>query len=138
MTPVPTKLTLHRTSRVLDVIYDDGQSFQLPAELMRVYSPSAEVKGHGPGQEKLVWGKRDVGIERIEPVGGYAIRPVFDDGHDSGLFGWPLLHELCTEQDRLWRSYEARLDEAGVGRDAGVRSLDSVVRQYSPKGSKPA
>ena len=138
MIPVPIKLTLHRSSRVLDVIYEDGQTYQVPAELMRVYSPSAEVKGHGPGQEKLVWGKRGVGIDRIEPVGGYAIRPVFDDGHDSGLFGWGLIHELCTDQARLWQAYEARLEEAGVGRDPGVRSLDSVVRQYTPKGSKPA
>ncbi|WP_348672032.1 DUF971 domain-containing protein [uncultured Abyssibacter sp.] len=136
MIPVPTKLTLHRASRVLDVTYDDGSTYSIPAELMRVYSPSAEVKGHGPGQEKLVWGKRSVGIEHIEAVGSYAIRPVFDDGHDSGLYGWQLLHEFCMNQDALWQNYLARLDAAGVGRDPGVRTLDSVVKQYNPNAGK--
>ena len=137
MIPVPTNLTLHRASRVLDVTYDDGATYSIPAELMRVYSPSAEVRGHGPGQEKLVWGKRNVGIDHIEAVGSYAIRPVFDDGHDSGLYGWPLLHEFCMQQDALWQDYNERLDAAGVGRDPGVRTLDSVVKQYTPTAGKP-
>ena len=116
MIPVPTKLTLHRASRVLDVIYEDGQTFQVPAELMRVYSPSAEVKGHGPGQEKLVWGKRGVAIERIEPVGGYAIRPVFDDGHDSGLYSWRVLRHLGEQAETVWAAYLEALKAKGLSR----------------------
>ena len=116
-TPQPVALTLHQASRVLEVGYDDGSVFRIPFELMRVYSPSAEVQGHGPGQEVLQTGKRHVGIEHIETVGHYAVQPTFSDGHDSGLFTWDYLYKLGAEQTQLWARYDARLAEAGVGRD---------------------
>jgi DUF971 family protein len=116
--PQPTSLTLHQRSRVLEVGFDDGKTFRIPFELMRVYSPSAEVQGHGPGQEVLQTGKRDVSIVELEPVGHYAVKPVFSDGHDSGLYSWDLLYRLGERQDELWRDYERRLAEAGVDRDA--------------------
>ena len=115
--PQPTALTVHQASRLLEVAYDDGAVFRIPFELMRVYSPSAEVQGHGPGQEVLQTGKRMVGIDAIEPVGHYAVQPRFSDGHDSGIFSWAYLYRLGAEQDALWARYEARLTEAGVGRD---------------------
>ena len=115
--PQPTALTVHQASRLLEVAYDDGAVFRIPFELMRVYSPSAEVQGHGPGQEVLQTGKRMVGIDAIEPVGHYAVQPRFSDGHDSGIFSWAYLYRLGAEQDALWARYEARLAEAGVGRD---------------------
>lgn len=117
-TPNPTLLTVHQTSRLLEVGFDDGRTFRIPFELLRVYSPSAEVQGHGPGQETLQTGKRHVGIVSIEPVGHYAVQPTFDDGHDSGLFTWEYLYRLGSEQDALWALYEQRLAEAGVDRDA--------------------
>ena len=117
-TPLPTALTVHQASRVLEVSFDDGATFRIPFELMRVYSPSAEVQGHGPGQEVLQTGKRDVTITDIEAVGHYAVQPRFSDGHDSGIFSWDLLYRLGEEQDALWRRYEQRLAEAGVDRDA--------------------
>ncbi len=115
--PQPTALTVHQASRQLEVAYDDGAVFRIPFELMRVYSPSAEVQGHGPGQEVLQTGKRTVGIDALEPVGHYAVQPRFSDGHDSGIFSWDYLYRLGAEQDALWARYEARLAEAGVGRD---------------------
>jgi DUF971 family protein len=116
-TPTPTDITVHQQSRVLEIAFSDGACFRIPFELMRVYSPSAEVMGHGPGQEVLQTGKREVGISALEPVGHYAIRPQFSDGHDSGLFSWDYLYQLGAEQDKLWADYEARLAAAGVGRD---------------------
>ena len=116
-TPQPTALTLHQASRVLEVGFDDGAVFRIPFELMRVHSPSAEVQGHGPGQETLQTGKRDVGISQIEMVGHYAVQPTFTDGHDTGLFTWGLLYKLGSEQADLWARYEQRLAEAGVTRD---------------------
>jgi DUF971 family protein len=116
-TPQPTALTVHQASRQLEVAYDDGAVFRIPFELMRVYSPSAEVQGHGPGQEVLQTGKRQVGIDAIEPVGHYAVQPRFSDGHDTGIFSWSYLYRLGAEQDALWQRYEERLAEAGVGRD---------------------
>ena len=115
--PLPQSLTVHAASRVLEVGYSDGQTFRLPFELLRVYSPSAEVQGHGPGQEVLQTGKREVGIDNIEQVGNYAIKPFFSDGHESGLFTWNYLYELGQNQDTLWRAYLARLEAAGVDRD---------------------
>ncbi|MDH0200373.1 DUF971 domain-containing protein [Comamonas aquatica] len=115
--PLPQSLTVHAASRVLEVGYSDGQTFRLPFELLRVYSPSAEVQGHGPGQEVLQTGKREVGIDNIEQVGNYAIKPFFSDGHESGLFTWNYLYELGQNQDTLWRDYLARLEAAGVDRD---------------------
>jgi DUF971 family protein len=124
-TPNPSSLTVHQRSRVLEVGFDDGSSFRLPFELLRVYSPSAEVQGHGPGQEVLQTGKRDVGIVAIEPVGHYAVQPQFSDGHQSGIFTWAYLHHLGTRQAELWRRYEERLREAGVGRDAPMPAAGS-------------
>lgn len=115
--PTPTALTVHGQSRVLEVAFSDGASFKIPFELMRVYSPSAEVKGHGPGQETLQTGKREVTIEALEPVGNYAVKPVFSDGHQSGLFSWDYLYHLGAEQSRLWDDYFQRLQAAGVKRD---------------------
>lgn len=116
-TPNPTTLTVHQASRVLEVGFDDGQTFRIPFELLRVYSPSAEVQGHGPGQEVLQTGKRQVGITEIGAVGHYAVQPVFDDGHDSGIFTWSYLYHLGSNQAQLWADYEARLHQAGASRD---------------------
>jgi DUF971 family protein len=116
--PTPTALTVHGQSRVLEIGFSDGAQFRIPFELMRVYSPSAEVQGHGPGQETLQTGKREVTIEALEPVGNYAVKPVFSDGHDSGLFTWDYLYHLGAEQSRLWDEYTQRLQAAGVERDA--------------------
>jgi DUF971 family protein len=117
-TPQPESLTVHGASRVLEVGFSDGKRFRIPFELMRVYSPSAEVQGHGPGQEVLQTGKRDVGIVQLEPVGNYAVKPVFSDGHDSGIFSWDYLYFLGDKQGELWADYEKRLADAGVERDA--------------------
>jgi DUF971 family protein len=116
--PTPTALTVHGQSRQLEVSFSDGASFRIPFELLRIYSPSAEVQGHGPGQEVLQTGKREVRIEDIEPVGHYAVKPRFSDGHDSGLYTWPYLYALGRDQQRLWGDYLQRLQAAGVDRDA--------------------
>ena len=115
--PTPQAITVHELSRVLEVTFSDGATFRLPFELMRVYSPSAEVQGHGPGQEVLQTGKREVGLVGLEPVGNYAVKPVFSDGHESGIFSWDYPYELGATQDRLWTDYLARLDAAEVDRD---------------------
>jgi DUF971 family protein len=116
-TPRPTDITLHQASRVLEVTFDDGRAFSLPVEYLRVFSPSAEVRGHGPGQEVLQPGKREVGISAIEPVGVYAVKFVFTDGHDTGIYSWDYLHELGVKQESNWRSYLARIEQAGASRD---------------------
>jgi DUF971 family protein len=116
--PRPTALTVHQQSRVLEVGFDDGASFRIPFELMRVYSPSAEVQGHGPGQEVLQTGKREVSIDGLEAVGHYAVQPSFSDGHDSGIFSWEYLYYLGSQQEPLWAQYEERLAAAGQSRDA--------------------
>jgi DUF971 family protein len=115
---VPTELNYHKKSRVLDVAFGDEQPYRLSAEFLRVHSPSAEVRGHGPGQEVLQIGKEDVGIDRIEPVGNYAVRLYFDDGHDTGLYSWEELHRFCQHHDELWSDYLARLAAAGHRRKA--------------------
>ncbi|MFN7121461.1 MAG: gamma-butyrobetaine hydroxylase-like domain-containing protein [Hydrogenophaga sp.] len=117
-TPSPQSITLHQQSRVLEIGFSDGQEFKIPFELMRVYSPSAEVQGHGKGQEVLQTGKREVGVVALEPVGNYAVQPTFSDGHSSGIFSWDYLYFLGSKQDELWADYNARLSAAGVGRDA--------------------
>ena len=117
-TPHPTALTLHQASRVLEITYADGRTFRLPYEFLRVYSPSAEVRGHGPGQETLQVGKREVGISTVESVGHYAIRPTFTDGHDSGIYSWEYLYDLGDRHDDLWQRYLERLAQAGASRDA--------------------
>ena len=111
--PVPTEIRLRRTSRMLEVSFADGSRFELPFEYLRVHSPSAEVKGHGPGQEVLVLGKENVRVERVEPVGQYAVRLVFDDGHDSGLFTWKYLYELGLTHPHRWGEYQQRAQAAG-------------------------
>ena len=117
-TAQPTALTVHQASRVLEIAFDDGAAFRIPFELMRVYSPSAEVQGHGPGQEVLQTGKRDVGIDDLKSVGHYAVQPRFSDGHDTGIFSWPYLYHLGRDADELWQRYEQRLQAAGADRDA--------------------
>ena len=117
-TPAPVAMTVHGRSRVLEIEFAGGERFRIPFELMRVYSPSAEVQGHGPGQEVLQTGKRDVELVDLKPVGNYAVQPTFSDGHDSGIFSWDYLHFLGSRQDELWADYERRLKEAGVERDA--------------------
>ncbi len=116
--PTPQDLTVHSKSRVLEISFSDGQTFRIPFELMRVYSPSAEVQGHGPGQEVLQTGKREVELAGLEPVGNYGVKPTFSDGHDSGIYTWDYLYQLGAQQDRFWADYEARLQAAGVDRDA--------------------
>jgi DUF971 family protein len=115
-TPIPTELTLDRKRHVLGLSYGN-ESHELSFEFLRVHSPSAEVRGHGPGQEVLQVGKRAVDITELEPVGMYAVRPTFSDGHNSGIFSWDYLHKLCVEKDALWREYLGRLDRAGASRD---------------------
>lgn len=119
-TPTPTGITVHRQSRRLEIRFDSGEVFQLPFEFLRVHSPSAEVRGHGPGQEVLQLGKRDVDIVAIDPVGNYAIRPRFDDGHDSGLYSWDYLHMLGSQQDELWQKYLDELERTGGSRDPAL------------------
>ena len=117
-TPHPTALTVHTQSRVLEIGFDNGRTWRLPFELLRVYSPSAEVQGHGPGQETLQTGKRHVGIAAVEPVGNYALQIRFDDGHDTGIYTWELLYRLGDQQESLWTGYLQRLQAAGLDRDA--------------------
>lgn len=112
--PHPTALKLRTKSRLLEVAFDDGSTFELPFEYLRVHSPSAEVRGHGPGQETLQLGKHEVGITKLEPVGNYAVRIVFDDGHDTGLYTWAYLHELGRERTQKWQKYLDRLQELGI------------------------
>ncbi len=126
-TPLPTALTLHQASRQLEVGFDDGSTFRIPFELLRVYSPSAEVQGHGPGQEVLQTGKREVGIIGIEPVGHYAVQPTFSDGHDSGIFSWDYLYRLGSQQQDYWQRYLQRLAEAGVDRDAPMAAAGAAA-----------
>ncbi|MBX3604263.1 MAG: DUF971 domain-containing protein [Piscinibacter sp.] len=125
-TPQPTSITVHQQSRVLEVGFSDGQTFRIPFELMRVYSPSAEVQGHGPGQEVLQTGKREVDLTGLEPIGNYAVQPTFSDGHDSGIFSWDYLYFLGSEQDELWARYRQRLADAGVDRDAPMAAAPAA------------
>lgn len=117
--PTPTEIKLHQKSRVMEVSFSDGKTFRLSYEFLRVFSPSAEVRGHGPGQETLQAGKKDVDIVRLEPVGVYAVKPVFSDGHDSGLYSWDYLYSLGVNADALWQDYLQRLEAAGASREAG-------------------
>ncbi|MEO8675117.1 MAG: DUF971 domain-containing protein [Casimicrobiaceae bacterium] len=117
-TPIPTEIKLHQASRVLEIAFDDSRTFRLSYEFLRVYSPSAEVRGHGPGQEVLQIGKREIAIKEVEPVGRYAIRPSFSDGHDTGIYSWDYLYDLGDRQDELWQRYLDRMAAAGASRDA--------------------
>jgi DUF971 family protein len=114
---IPTGITLHQKSRVLEIGFSDGRTFRLPYEFLRVHSPSAEVRGHGPGQEVLQTGKRDVEIRSIEPVGSYAIQPAFSDGHSTGIYSWDYLYELGETQEELWARYLEKLKKAGASRE---------------------
>ena len=124
----PQSLTVHAKSRVLELVYLDGAHFRIPFELMRVYSPSAEVQGHGPGQEVLQTGKRAVEMTALAPVGNYAVQPSFSDGHDSGIFTWDYLYFLGSQQDELWREYEAKLAAAAL----------TATRRWLPRAAGPA
>lgn len=115
--PQPSEIKLHQASRVLEIAYADGRIFKLPCEFLRVYSPSAEVRGHGPGQEVLQIGKKDVAITQVEPVGNYAVQLTFSDGHDTGIYSWDLLYEYGARQDEMWRHYLKRMEEAGASRE---------------------
>lgn len=121
-TKTPTEIKLHQKSRILELSFEDGERFELTYEFLRVFTPSAEARGHGPGQEVLQFGKRDVGIERIEAVGNYAIRPVFSDGHESGLYSWDLLYNLGKNRDQLWQAYLDRLQREHRSREADESS----------------
>ena len=115
---IPTNVVVHQQSKVLELSYEDGSSYRLPFELLRVLSPSAEVQGHGPGQETLQTGKREVLIASLEPVGHYALKPTFSDGHDSGLYSWDYLYFLCENQEQVWKEHLDKLAAAGLERDA--------------------
>ena len=117
MSAVPTEIKLHQKSRVMEIAFDDGKTFRLPYEYLRVHSPSAEVRGHGPGQEVLQIGKQAVEISSMEPVGSYAVQPRFSDGHATGIYSWDYLYELGQNQDKLWKEYLAKLQAAGASRE---------------------
>ena len=131
----PSSIHLHRKSRVLDVAYADGTRYELPCEYLRVFSPSAEVRGHTGGEPTVVPGKRTVGIDKVEPVGSYAVRLVFDDGHNTGLYSWDVLEDLGTNQQRYWTRYLERLAEHGLSRDSAVTKLSALPP--APKKWKP-
>jgi len=118
--PQPTEIKLHQKSRLLEIAYADGSIFSLPCEFLRVYSPSAEVRGHGPGQEVLQVGKKDVEITRVEPVGSYAIQLTFSDGHDTGIYSWDLLYDYGRRQKEMWEHYLGRMAQAGASREAAT------------------
>lgn len=122
-TPTPTEIKLHQASRVMELTFSDGRQFRLPYEFLRVYSPSAEVRGHGPGQETLQVGKREVTIAEVEPIGHYAIRPKFSDGHDTGIYSWEYLYDLCARHETLWQKYLARVASAGASRDVDANAV---------------
>ncbi|SFD76502.1 DUF971 family protein [Thiohalospira halophila DSM 15071] len=126
--PTPTDIRLHQKSHVLEVAFDDGSRFEFPCEFLRVFSPSAEVQGHGPGQERLQWGKKNVNITSVQPVGNYAVQLYFDDGHDTGIYSWDLLYRFGVNQDEMWQDYLAKVEQAGVSRepvDAGAGAVDA-------------
>jgi DUF971 family protein len=127
-TPVPTEIKVHQKSRVMEITFSDGARFELPFEFLRVYSPSAEVRGHGPGQEVLQTGKRDIEIAAVEPVGSYAIQPTFSDGHATGIYSWDYLYDIGLNRDALWAQYLKRLEAAGASRDLDTTAMPA------PKG----
>jgi len=132
--PTPTNLTVRQQSKLLEIAFDDGSEFSIPFELMRVYSPSAAVQGHGPGQEVLQIGKRDVGIKGIEPVGNYGVKPLFTDGHESGIYTWDYLYKLGNEQKALWHDYVGRLHAAGYFGDSGREPVPEAPAAASGGG----
>ena len=134
-TPAPATIRLHRKARVLEVAWADGLRSELPCEYLRVFSPSAELRGHGLPEPMLIGGKREVGIARIDPVGRYAVRLVFDDGHDSGIYSWDVLRELAQNQSANWARYLDRLNQHGMSRDRDVVKLSALVKTYTPADS---
>ncbi len=128
-TPIPSEIKLHQKSRVLELIYENSESFRLDFEFLRVYTPSAEARGHGPGQETLQTGKRNVDITSLEAVGSYALRPVFSDGHDSGLYSWDMLYNLGKHQAELWQEYLKQIEAQGLSRD-----VDTTTRPAAGGG----
>ena len=123
-TPYPTDIKLHQKSRVMEVAFSDGKEFELSFELLRVYSPSAEVRGHGAGQEVLQVGMREIDIPALEPVGNYAVQPTFSDGHSTGIYSWEYLYWLGSQRDTLWSEYLARMQAAGASREPGAVPFD--------------
>ncbi|MDK9724166.1 MAG: DUF971 domain-containing protein [Sterolibacteriaceae bacterium MAG5] len=121
--PIPTEIKLHQQSKLMEITFDDGSHFKLPYEYLRVFSPSAEVRGHGPGQETLQTGKRNVDIQALDAVGNYAVKPSFSDGHDSGIYSWDTLYDLGLHQKEYWQSYLDRLEAAGASRDIDSTTL---------------
>jgi len=121
--PIPTQIELHQKSRILEIGFSDGKNFSLPYEFLRVYSPSAEVRGHGPGQETLQVGKKDIEINAAEPVGTYAMQLVFSDGHDSGIYSWEYLHSMGVNQEKMWNEYLQRMEAAGAKREPAANIL---------------
>ncbi|MES0872898.1 DUF971 domain-containing protein [Sinimarinibacterium thermocellulolyticum] len=134
-TPAPNLIRLHRKARVLEVAWADGKRFELPCEYLRVFSPSAELRGHGLPEPMLIGGKRAVNIARVEPVGRYAVRLVFDDGHDSGIYSWDILRELGERQQANWTRYLERLDAHQMSRDSAVVKLSALVKTWTPPGA---
>ena len=130
--PQPTAIKLHRQSRILELCYADGTRYELPCEYLRVFSPSAELQGHGLLEPMLVGGKRGVNIAAVEPVGQYAVRLRFDDGHDTGLYSWSVLHKLVQEQAHNWARYLERLAQMGMTRDSDITKLDALPKKYIP------
>ncbi len=126
-TPIPTEIKLHQKSRMMEISFSDGRRFNLSYEFLRVFSPSAEVRGHGPGQETLQVGKKNVEITRLEPVGSYAVQPTFSDGHDTGIYSWDYLYGLGAHHDELWASYLERMEAAGASREPGIGGLQPVA-----------
>lgn len=133
--PNPTNITYHQASRLLSLEFDDGQKFDLSSEFLRVFTPSAEARGHGPGQEVLQTGKREVAIERIEPVGNYAICPVFSDGHDTGIYSWDMLYEFGRHHDELWAAYLEKIEAAGASREATAKAATAALKGGCGGGS---
>lgn len=130
--PAPNLIKLHRATRVLEIAYADGRRYELPCEYLRVFSPSAELQGHGLIEPMLVGGKRNVGISAIEPVGQYAVRLRFDDGHDTGLYSWDVFENLGQNQEKNWSRYLERLDEVKMSRDRDVTKLAALPKKYIP------
>ncbi|NIR60191.1 MAG: DUF971 domain-containing protein [Gammaproteobacteria bacterium] len=135
--PRPTDIKLHQKSRQLEIAFEDGARFRLPCEYLRVFSPSAEVRGHGPGQEVLVTGKENVNITNVEPVGNYAVKLVFDDGHDTGLYAWETLYDLGANHERYWTDYLRRLEQAGYSRREPAREPEAAggAKKWTPPGA---
>jgi len=136
--PLPTEITVHSVSRIFEIAFNDGRRFRFPFEFLRVFSPSAEVRGHGPGQETLQVGKREVTIKSVDAVGHYAVQPIFSDGHDTGLYSWDYLYELGINQEAMWANYLQRLAAAGASRDPAAPKAAGAAGAAGATGATPA